>query len=100
MGSRTPTDRSREARQRAWRDVNGNIALLADRLSNAIGDGERAWTFMCECGDADCREMLTVELEAYRAARAVDQFLVALGHDTPGDRVVERHDDYLVVELV
>ena len=100
MGSRTPTDRSREARQRAWRDVNGNIALLADRLSNAIGDGERAWTFMCECGDADCRKMLTVELDAYRAARAADQFLVAAGHDAPGDRVVARHDDYLVVELV
>jgi hypothetical protein len=98
MSSRTPIEGSREARQRAWREVNANIATLADRLTQAIVDSNRGWTFMCECGDRDCREMLTAELGAYRAVRAADRFLVAIGHEAPGDRVVERFDDYVVVE--
>jgi hypothetical protein len=97
MSGPASVNENRAARQRAWRDVNGNIAELADRLTSAIADTDRGWTFMCECGDADCREMLTVGLGAYRAACLSEHFLVAPGHHPPTARVVERHDDYVVV---
>ena len=95
--TRVPTDEARAGRQSAWRDVNENIATLAGRLASALSDTDRSWTFMCECGAADCREMLSVTLGAYRAARACDRYLVWPGHEVASDRVVERHDDYLVV---
>src|SRR5919198_6035812 len=99
MTSRAPAEVSRVARQHAWREVNENIASLADRLTRAIAEADRDWTFMCECGGAPCREMLPVPLGAYRAARLGDCFIVATGHEAPSDRVVERQADYVVVAL-
>lgn len=99
MGRHIPASESRALRQAAWRDVNSNIAGLADRLSGTLADGDRSWTFLCECGATDCGELLTVTLETYRDAREHDRFLVAPGHPAAEDRVVERTADYVVIAL-
>lgn len=99
MGSRTPIEGTRAARQHAWRDVNANISSIAVRLSAAIDDAGHSWAFMCECGEHGCRELLKMRLADYRAARELDRFLVVPGHEASDDLVVERHESYLVVEV-
>jgi hypothetical protein len=99
MGRNVAASASRALRQAAWRDVNDNISGLADRLPLALDDGDRAWTFLCECGAGDCGELLTVTLARYREAREGGRFLVARGHAAPKDHVVEETRDYLVIEL-
>jgi hypothetical protein len=55
--------------------------------------------FVCECSDPECASALPLELDEYeRAVAPVDQFVVIAGHEDPAvERVVERHDSYLVV---
>ena len=55
---------------------------------------------MCECGEAECSEALTLSLAAYEAIRGdATRFGVLPGHEKPhAESVVERHDSYLVVE--
>jgi hypothetical protein len=99
MGRHAAVSESRALRQAAWRDVNANIVGLADRLAFALGENDRSWTFLCECGAASCGELLTVTLAAYVEAREHDRFLVAPGHMAPEDRVIEQTSDYVVIEL-
>jgi hypothetical protein len=56
--------------------------------------------FICECSDGDCMEVVDVPLATYEAVRAGNSdFLLRAGHETPTDeRVVARHDGYVVVE--
>jgi hypothetical protein len=97
LGRHAAASDSREIRQAAWRDVNANIAGLADRLGAVLGDAGRGWTFLCECGGLECHDLLTATLAVYRAARAHGSFLVAPGHEAPADVVVERAPEYVVV---
>jgi hypothetical protein len=99
MGRNIAASEDRALRQAAWRDVNGNIVGLADRLAFALGETDRSWTFLCECGAADCGELLTVTLATYLEAREHERFLVAPGHAATGDRVVDRAVGYVVIEL-
>jgi hypothetical protein len=56
--------------------------------------------FICECSDGDCMEVVDVQLATYEEVRArPTDFLLRAGHETPTDeRVVARHDGYVVVE--
>ena len=96
--SGAPANDPRAGRQAAWRDVNGYILAFADRLSASLGDASRGWTFMCECGQADCRALLEIPLARYRDARVAGRFLVAPGHEDGLDRLVEQRAGYSVVE--
>jgi hypothetical protein len=55
--------------------------------------------FLCECGDRDCTQAVTLTLAAYEELRAdPDRFAVLPGHELPDvEDVVERHEGYLVV---
>jgi hypothetical protein len=60
-------------------------------------EGERI-SYLCECEDAQCRELLLLSSEEYRAAR-VDRrhFLLARGHPFRSGRIAERYEAYMVV---
>lgn len=55
--------------------------------------------FTCECGDADCHDVIRLPLEIYRSVRADDRrFLIAPGHDVPEmEDVVVRRPSWAVV---
>ena len=57
-------------------------------------------SFQCECSDADCSALVSLDSDEYRAVRRNDRhFLVAPGHFDPSiGKVVERYDSYWVLE--
>jgi hypothetical protein len=55
--------------------------------------------FTCECGDADCTQVIELPLAIYKSIRADDRrFLVAPGHEIPEmEDLIVRHSDWAVV---
>lgn len=77
-----------------FRDVNKNI-------HRASADGRHPEAhFICECGERACEEKIPLPMETYEAIRQNDlHFFVRPGHEIPyAERVLERHDRYLVIE--
>lgn len=76
-----------------YREVNEKIVRLNQVFESPEGD------FLCECSSSVCAERLRLTLEEYEAIRADPRrFLMTVGHERPGARVVERHEHYEVVE--
>lgn len=91
------TPEERKARtESAFREVNERIAENARRFD--AGETE----FICECADPQCTERVEATLEDYEDVRADGAcFLLAPGHgDGTIERVVERGDDFHIVEKV
>ncbi len=78
--------------EEAFREVNERIVRLNQVFESPVGD------FLCECADGLCAVRLRLTLEEYDAIRAdPNRFLMALGHEPRGARVVERREDWEVV---
>jgi hypothetical protein len=79
-----------------FRDINER--LRGDL--QPVSDESEPLRFVCECGNASCREGVALALRDYRAVRLHPRrFAVAPGHEIADvEAVVERHDDYLVIE--
>jgi hypothetical protein len=79
-----------------FRDINER---LRGDLQPVAGEADSV-RFVCECGNASCREGVALALRDYRAVRLHPRrFAVAPGHEIPDvEAVVERHDDYVVIE--
>jgi hypothetical protein len=62
-------------------------------------DDEELVPFVCECDDPACYKPVSISLVEYeRVVKPVDQFVVRPGHEDPAvERVVERHEKFLVV---
>jgi hypothetical protein len=77
----------------AFRKVNEGIERGTD--DNRI-------TFACECGRLGCNKLIELSRAEYEGVRAHPRcFFLLAGHELlEVERVVERHDDYLVVEKV
>jgi hypothetical protein len=87
----------RAARNEAlFREVNENIARLEERHGTTTTEP----AYICECANAGCAEQVLIDFETYRRVRAEPRlFFVRPGHeDRQLERIVERHDGYLVVE--
>jgi hypothetical protein len=84
-----------EENEKLFREVNERVEDVQVEL---MSGPDSEW--VCECGDESCFEKLTVPLREYREVRAHDNwFLIKPGHEkTDVDRVVQRGDDYFVVE--
>ena len=56
--------------------------------------------FVCECGNAACRELVKVDLTTYERIRNdARHFLLVPGHEIPAtEDVVERGDHHIVVQ--
>ena len=81
-----------------FREVNERVEEINDRL-----DGKRdepVMIFVCECGNSDCNEQITMTRTQYEALRANPlHFAVLPGHeDTRIARVVEQHQGFVVAE--
>jgi hypothetical protein len=90
-------DQAKMARtESVFREVNEAIAKTAERFEAEETD------FICECSDSDCAHRITVELEDYEEVRSeATYFLLAPDHHQPAvERVVERTDEFDVVEKV
>ena len=83
------------ANEGAFRAANEQIEAL-----NTAGARAPSFPIVCECGSANCLDVLTVDAEHYNAVRAdPHRFLIKPGHEAPdAETVVERRPDYLVVE--
>ena len=77
-----------------FREVNERIEELAEEFDASSVE------FVCECADPGCNERVSISLAAYEAVRAhPDRFLLLPGHQRLNvERLVEEHDQYLVVE--
>jgi hypothetical protein len=89
------TDRGeRLARNEAmFRSVN-------ERVEEVVQPGPtEAIDFLCECGDTECVEKITLTREEYESVRMDGaQFAIVSGHEIPAiERVVRRADRFLVV---
>ena len=89
------TDRNeRLARNEAmFRSVN-------ERVEEVVQPGPtEAIDFLCECGDEECVEKITLTREEYESIRRDGaQFAVVAGHEIPAiENVVRRADRFLVV---
>jgi len=72
-----------------------------ERIDATLGDSQGTTTFMCECGDPQCFQMIDLTTEAYDAVRAHPaRFFVVPGHEdlTAGDVVVEEAAGFTIVE--
>lgn len=87
----------RAARNEAlFREVNENIARLEDRHGTTVTEA----VYICECANAGCADQVAINPETYRRVRAEPRFFfVRPGHeDAQLERIVERHDEFFIVE--
>ena len=74
---------------------------IAHNESAARGANERfgLGTFVCECGEFGCHELVRMPREVYDSIRAdARRFFVLPGHEMPeAEDVVIRREDFLVV---
>jgi hypothetical protein len=60
--------------------------------------------FVCECADADCREIVMLSLDEYEQVRVhSSRFLLVAGHEddeTTHERIVEAENGYAIVEKI
>lgn len=93
-------EHERRAKNEAiFREVNERIEELSKRAGIDSGDSLLPG-FVCECSQEACTELLEATYQQYEAVREHPRrFLVRAGHeDLEVDRVVEQHEDSLVVE--
>jgi len=80
--------------QSVFRAANERLRTHIERI---IYRGARP--VFCECSDPGCMELLPLAPEEYRQVREAGNFVVLNGHETPEiERVVARHNGYLIVE--
>jgi len=81
--------------QALFREVNERIEELAETF-----DLKDELTILCECGWGECDERIALREDEYdRLRRIPTHFAVLPGHEIPDvERVVERHDGFVVVE--
>ena len=78
-----------------FREVNERIEELAETMYKSAHGG-----FLCECGDVDCSETLSLMLDVYERVRDdPHRFVIKRGHQIAEfEKVVEETDEYAVVE--
>ena len=82
-----------------FRTVNEDIEKTA--VENRYSPGDLP-SFICECSDPECGDLIAMSLTQYEDVRSdSNHFLIKAGHHVAEiENVVERYDDYVVVEKV
>ena len=83
-----------------FRDLNEEVGIVAHAF--AAGGDERAFEFLCECGDVSCAARVPMTLAEYDELRTSPvRFFVVPGHEIPDvERVVATRRSYTVVEKI
>ena len=61
------------------KELNRQMRIAVERFDVSESDGE-TWAFLCECGDDQCQEWVTVPVAQYEALQRADQPILAPGH--------------------
>ena len=79
-----------------YRQVNERIGDLNESFSSITGD----FAIVCECGNLDCMEQISLSREVYESARASPhRFIVKPGHEAQDvEDVVARDGNYVIIE--
>ena len=93
--SATPREERLAKNEALFRVANERMSRWEERHEE-----EEAELYYCECAEPDCRAQVALMKDDYERVRANSrQFFVAAGHELPDiETVVERHDEWLVVE--
>jgi hypothetical protein len=88
-----------EHNERLFREVNQRLETLHHRLDD---DDSEPKQWLCECADTHCVERIELTVDEYERVHAAPaRFVVKAGHVIEDvERVIERNDDYAVVEKV
>jgi hypothetical protein len=91
-----------DERERRIAENETRFREVNERLESAqasVGTGNGGIDVLCECGDRDCTEQVTLALADYEAVRADPvAFVVKAGHEAPeAEHLVERHGHYNIV---
>jgi hypothetical protein len=96
--------RQQTENEMAFRSINENIEDLGERWLTALAEqpGERAYDYVCECQNLECRTAITLTIAEYEAVRKSGRrFVVAPApdhFDSAIEHVVETNARYWVVE--
>jgi hypothetical protein len=97
--TRMPRDRERARRiglnEAMFREINERLETLQEKTSGQLG----ILDLVCECGDRDCAERITLTMDEYRALRS-DPLLFAVlpAHEIPDvEDVVQQMNGWLIV---
>jgi hypothetical protein len=90
----TSEEAKRAENEAAFREANERIETAAIELDPPL---ERV-PFLCECADVHCRETVPLTRQEYERIRADGAvFVVAIGHASEADNVLEERDAYAVI---
>lgn len=95
--------------QAVFREHNERIKQNFDDLAEVAKDSgqeylvktdDTALYFMCECSDESCRRRIQMKPSLYeKVHKRRNRFIIIAGHEIDAiEQVVNRHDDYIVVE--
>lgn len=84
--------------QAIFRAVNGKIV----ELTESFGEEMETLEIACECADAMCAHLVSIDADAYAAVRRSPSTFVVLSDHVRAnvERIVSREDAYVVVEAI
>ena len=60
------------------KELNRQMRMAVKRFD--LSESEETWAFLCECGDGDCQEWVTLPVVRYEALQRADEPILAPGH--------------------
>jgi hypothetical protein len=80
-----------------FRDLNEEVGAVAHSFS--AGGEDRAFDFLCECGDPGCAQRVPVTLVKYEELRSSPlRFVVVPGHEIPDvESIVEPNESFNII---
>jgi hypothetical protein len=61
------------------KELNRQMRMAVKRFDLSETEGE-TWAFLCECGDDECQEWVTMPVAKYEALQRADEPILAPGH--------------------
>jgi hypothetical protein len=83
------------SKRRLFREVNEQIRSL----NNSLGLVQPSYVVLCECDQSDCAEGFEITAQVHAEIGASDdRYLVIPGHEHPADSVIDRSQQYVIVD--
>jgi hypothetical protein len=77
------------------KELNRQVRMAVRRFDLSESEGE-TWGFLCECGDDECQEWVTLPVGRYEALQRADEPILAPGHTLSGPQKNRRKARRLV----
>jgi hypothetical protein len=61
------------------KELNRQMRMAVKRFDLSESEAE-TWAFLCECGDDDCQEWVTLPVSGYEELQRADEPILAPGH--------------------